>query len=59
MWVDMIPKTDVLRTIPPKIDITPRKPKRYVLRVVVWGVADVVLPDNQITSDFYVTRLAM
>ena len=56
MWVDIIPKTTESRVLPPVININPRKPVKYVFRTVVWSVADVTLPDNQKTSDFYVTR---
>ncbi len=56
MWVDIIPKIRESRVIPPIINITPRKPIKYVFRIVLWSVADVVLPANQKTGDYYVTR---
>ena len=54
MWIDIIPKLQMLKTMPLKVDITPRKPEKYVLRTVVWSVADMTLPEHQITADFYV-----
>ncbi len=57
MWVDIIPKTRAVIAVPPKVDIAPRKPIKYVLRVVVWGVADVRMPARQLTCDYFVSRL--
>ncbi|XP_042202932.1 fer-1-like protein 4 [Callorhinchus milii] len=56
MWVDMFPKD-----LPPPspIDVSPRKPLSYELRIIIWNTEDVILDDvNPITqqksSDIYV-----
>uniref|UniRef100_A0A3Q2XY42 Fer-1 like family member 4 n=1 Tax=Hippocampus comes TaxID=109280 RepID=A0A3Q2XY42_HIPCM len=56
MWVDMFP-TDV--PAPPPVDIKPRLPVQYELRVIIWNTDDVFLDDvNPFTgaasSDIYV-----
>ncbi|TKS70810.1 Fer-1-like protein 4 [Collichthys lucidus] len=56
MWVDMFP-TDV--PAPPAVDIKPRKPEQYELRVIIWNTDDVFLDDinpftGQPSSDIYV-----
>lgn len=57
MWVDILPVTDLP---PPKmIDITPRKPIKYELRVIVWNTADVLLDEDDFftgerKSDIYI-----
>ncbi|XP_034548431.1 fer-1-like protein 4 [Notolabrus celidotus] len=49
MWVDMFP-TDI--PAPPAIDIKPRKPEQYELRVIIWNTDDVFLDDvNPFTGD--------
>ncbi|XP_031423274.1 fer-1-like protein 4 [Clupea harengus] len=56
MWVDMFP-VDV--PAPPPVDIKPRLPISYELRVIIWNTDDVVLDDvnpftGEPSSDIYV-----
>ncbi|KAM4608723.1 fer-1-like protein 6 [Polymixia lowei] len=57
MWVDMFPVD--LPHPGPSVDISPRKPRGYELRVVMWNTEDVILEDSnfltgQQSSDIYV-----
>ncbi|XP_032398459.1 otoferlin isoform X7 [Etheostoma spectabile] len=57
MWVDMFPMD--MPAPGPAIDISPRKPKSFELRVVIWNTDDVILEDDAFMtgekmSDIYV-----
>ncbi len=56
MWVDIFPKNTI---IPNPVDVSLRRPEKYVLRVIVWNTSDVVLDETSIPtgedmSDIYV-----
>ncbi|KAM5305508.1 LOW QUALITY PROTEIN: fer-1-like protein 4 [Glossophaga mutica] len=56
MWIDIFP-WDV--PAPPPVDIKPRQPISYELRVIIWNTEDVVLDDvnpltGEMSSDIYV-----
>uniref|UniRef100_A0A3B5A619 Otoferlin n=1 Tax=Stegastes partitus TaxID=144197 RepID=A0A3B5A619_9TELE len=44
MWVDMFAMD--MPAPGPAIDISPRKPKRYELRVIIWNTDEVILEDD-------------
>ncbi|XP_065212252.1 otoferlin-like [Planococcus citri] len=46
MWVDMFPIDRPMHLLGPQIDISPRKPKPYVLRVIIWNTSDVKLQER-------------
>ncbi|KAG2468605.1 OTOF protein, partial [Polypterus senegalus] len=57
MWVDMFPMD--MPAPGPAIDISPRKPKNYELRVIIWNTDEVILEDDAFMtgekmSDIYV-----
>ncbi|VCW69059.1 unnamed protein product, partial [Gulo gulo] len=57
LWVDMFPMDTPAPGTP--LDISPRKPKKYELRVIVWNTDEVVLEDDDFftgekSSDIFV-----
>ncbi|KAI1885019.1 hypothetical protein AGOR_G00215870 [Albula goreensis] len=57
MWVEMFPMD--MPHPGPAADISPRKPKGYELRIIIWNTEDVILEDTnfitgQQSSDIYV-----
>uniref|UniRef100_A0A3B4BFR6 C2 domain-containing protein n=1 Tax=Periophthalmus magnuspinnatus TaxID=409849 RepID=A0A3B4BFR6_9GOBI len=57
MWVDMFPMDSPAPG--PALDISPRKPKRYELRVIIWNTDEVILEDDDFftgekSSDIFV-----
>ncbi|KAI4905468.1 hypothetical protein NFI96_028100 [Prochilodus magdalenae] len=57
LWVDMFPKD--MPAPGPALDISPRKPKKFELRVIIWNTDEVVLEDDDIftgekSSDIFV-----
>jgi len=59
MWVDIFPKEDGVAPSP--VNITPRKPKKYVLRTVIYNTVDVAFADVSLAgeemSDIYIKSL--
>ena len=59
MWIDIFPKAD--GSPPAPVNITPRRPKKYVLRMVVWNTVDVAFADVSLAgeemSDIYIKGL--
>uniref|UniRef100_A0A1I8F3E7 C2 domain-containing protein n=1 Tax=Macrostomum lignano TaxID=282301 RepID=A0A1I8F3E7_9PLAT len=45
MWVDLFP-TELGRSPPPQVDISPRQPVAYELRVIIWDTAEVKLDER-------------
>ena len=47
MWVDIFPKDF---NIPDPVSVSPRKPEKYVLRLIVWNTKDVVLDEVSVAT---------
>ncbi|XP_064630282.1 myoferlin-like isoform X1 [Lineus longissimus] len=58
MWIDLFDLNLSMGAPPDPIDVSPRTPKKYVLRMVIWNTVDVILEEESITgekmSDIYV-----
>jgi hypothetical protein len=61
MWIDMFPLENLQdsRRLPKAVNITPRKPKKFQLRVIIYNTEEVVLDDinmvtGEKTSDIYI-----
>jgi len=59
-WVDIFPTNPEIGTLPMPVDVAPRKPTHYELRVVIWDTEDVVLNSKSLITgdamtDVYVT----
>lgn len=62
MWIDMFSLEEINNNqlqIPKPVDILPRKPKKFQLRVIIYNTEDVILDDvnpltGEKTSDIYV-----
>ncbi|KAK2849906.1 hypothetical protein Q7C36_008689 [Tachysurus vachellii] len=57
LWVDIFPMD--MPHPGPSVDISPRKPKGYELRIIIWNTEDVILEDTnfitgQQSSDIYI-----
>ncbi|XP_066151146.1 otoferlin [Euwallacea fornicatus] len=57
LWIDIFPRVDY--PVPEKVNITPRKPIAYELRVIIWNTEDVILSEDDFftgekKSDIYV-----
>ncbi|XP_067038375.1 myoferlin-like isoform X1 [Acropora muricata] len=56
LWVDIFPLSD--GTPPDAVDVKPRLPVDFVLRVIIWNTKDVIMQETSITgekmSDIYV-----
>ncbi|KAL1131035.1 hypothetical protein AAG570_012272 [Ranatra chinensis] len=46
MWVDILPQKEA--PLPPQVDIKPRKPEDFVLRVIVWKTSKIELVDESL-----------
>ncbi|XP_050712149.1 myoferlin-like isoform X3 [Eriocheir sinensis] len=59
LWVDIFPSSAPSQSLPPPVDITPRQPHKYMLRVVVFNVFEAPLQEMSVVggekmSDVYV-----
>lgn len=56
LWVDIFPTSE--GKVPVAVNIKPREPQEYVLRVIIWNTKDVILEETSITgekmSDIYI-----
>ncbi|KAL1517880.1 hypothetical protein ABEB36_001586 [Hypothenemus hampei] len=57
LWIDIFSRQDYV--VPEQVNITPRKPKAYELRVIIWNTEDILLAEDDIftgekKSDIYI-----
>ncbi len=55
MWVDIFDRSH--EPIPPPVNIVPRLPEEYELRVIVWKVMDVPLNEESLMTGEYMSDI--
>ena len=55
MWVDMFPMD--MPPPGPALDISPRKPKKMELRVIIWNTDEVICEDDDVFTGKIVIKM--